>query len=106
MRGWVVGIFSKGLAAVLCLAAAVWLALWYFIPAPPSSIAILSGLKGGAFEHIAQRYRERLALHHVTLDVRPTEGPIDNLRHLEDRSSGIDASFLFGALPTASNRQR
>lgn len=27
MRGWVVGIFSKGLAAVLCLAAAVWLAL-------------------------------------------------------------------------------
>jgi TRAP-type uncharacterized transport system substrate-binding protein len=101
MAGWVVGVLAKSLAAVLCLAAAIWLALWYFIPAPPSTIVIMAGIKGGAFEHIAQRYRERLARQRVTLDLRFTEGPIDNLRHLDDRSSGFDASFVFGGVADA-----
>ena len=48
----------------------VWLALWYFIPAPPKTITIAAGIKGGAFEHIANRYKERLARHHVTLNMR------------------------------------
>lgn len=103
MAGWVIGVFSKSLAAILCLVAAVWLALWYFIPAPPSTVVIAVGLKGGAFEHIAERYRERLARHHVTLDIRVSERPLDNINVLEDRHSGFDASFLFGG--AVSGRQ-
>src|SRR5262245_32673198 len=98
MGGWVVGVFSKGLAAVLGVAAVVWLGLWYFIPAPPSTLAMWSGLKGGAFEHIAQRYQERLARDHVTLDVRFSSNPADNIKFLEDRNSGISATFLFGGI--------
>ena len=41
----------------------------YFIPAPPKTITIAAGVKGGAFEHFANRYKERLARHHVTLNM-------------------------------------
>lgn len=60
MGGWGVGIGSRMVAAVIVLIAVMWLALWYFIPAPPSTITIAAGLKGGAFEHIANRYRDIL----------------------------------------------
>jgi hypothetical protein len=70
-----------GLAATLCMGGIVSLALIYFFPAPPSKIAIASSVKGGAFETLAQRYRERLAGFHVTLDLRPTAGGIDRIQN-------------------------
>jgi TRAP-type uncharacterized transport system substrate-binding protein len=85
----------KGLAAILCIAGIVSLALIYFFPVPPSKIAIATGLKGGAFDNFAQRYRERLARFHVTLDLRQTASAADNLKPLEERNSGVDAAFLF-----------
>jgi hypothetical protein len=88
----------KGLAAILCIVGIVSLALIYFFPAPPSTITIAAGIKGGAFEHIAESYRERLARAHVTLDVRLTDGALDSLRLVEDRSSGVDVAFLFGGI--------
>src|SRR6185437_8837571 len=50
----------------------------------------------GAFEHIAKRYKKRLASHHVTLNVRLTEGSTDSIKLLHDPKSGVDAGFLFG----------
>jgi TRAP-type uncharacterized transport system substrate-binding protein len=102
MGGLAVGIYSKILAAILCLIAIVWVTLWYFIPAPPSTITIAVGFKGGAYEHIAERYRERLARANVTLDIRTTDGVIASLRLLKDRNSGFDAAFLFAGV-TNSN---
>jgi hypothetical protein len=86
MGGLAAGIYAKIVAAILCLIAAIWLLLWYFIPAPPSVISIASGVKNGVFEHIANRYRERLAAAHVTLDVRATDGVIQSLDLVKDRS--------------------
>ena len=58
MGDWGFGIGLRALAAIVCLVAAVWLALWYFIPAPPTTLTSAVGFKGGAFDHIAGRYRE------------------------------------------------
>ena len=82
-------------AAVVCVIAAVWLALWYFIPAPPHEITIAAGIKGGAFEHIANRYREILARHHVTLKLRFVDGAAAFVRLINDPKSGVAATFLF-----------
>jgi TRAP-type uncharacterized transport system substrate-binding protein len=82
--------------------AAVWLALWYFIPAPPSTITISAGLKGGAFEHIANSYRERLARHHVKLDLHLTDGVAGSIRLMEIQSSSVDAAFLFGGVSNST----
>jgi hypothetical protein len=80
-------------ATILCVAAAVWLALWYFIPTPPTSITIAAGTKDGAFEHIANRYKERLARHHITLNLR--FGAVrDTVRQITDPKSGVAASNI------------
>ena len=50
----------KGLAAILSIAAIVWLALAYFIPAPPSTITIAMAYKGTAYERFALAYKETL----------------------------------------------
>jgi hypothetical protein len=95
LGNWVAGVGLRVVAAVLCIVAAVWLALWYFIPAPPSSITIAAGIKGGAFEHIANRYRDSLARHHVTLNLRFVEDPLDIIRLVKDPKSGVSAAFVF-----------
>ena len=88
----------KVLAAILCIASIVWLALAYFIPAPPSTITIATAYKGTAYERFALRYRERLSRSHVTLNLHYTDGPLENLRLIKDQSSGVDVAFLFGGL--------
>ena len=88
------------LIAIVCLAAAVWLVLEYFNPAPPSTITIATGFKGGASEFYGQQYRERLARAHVTLIVRTTDGSTENIKLLENPASGVQVGFV---LAGASN---
>jgi hypothetical protein len=38
----------RAFVAVVCVIAVVWLALWYFIPAPPTQITISAGVKNGS----------------------------------------------------------
>ena len=98
MGDGVFGIGSRVLAAIVCVVAAVWLALWYFIPAPPTTLTIAVGFRGGAFDHIAGRYREQFASHKMALNVRYTEGAFDSLKLLNDTKSGVDAAFLFAGI--------
>ena len=94
----------KGLAAILCIASIVSLALAYFIPAPPSTITIAMAFKGSSYERFALRYRERLAHAHVTLDMHYTDGPLDNLRLIKDPKVPASTSlFCLEALRTANN---
>lgn len=86
----------KGLAALLSIWFVCWLALAHFVPAPPSTITFASGAAEGNFEHIAQRYRESLARHRVTLNLHPTKGSADHPRLIEDRNSGVDAGYVLG----------
>jgi len=92
----------RALAALLCVIATVWLALWYFIPAPPSSITIAAGVKDSATEHIALRYRDRLARHHVKANIRLTEGSLDSVRLLRDPNSGVDTGFALGGVSNSA----
>ena len=86
------------LVAMLGLVSSVWLALWYFIPAPPTTLTMAVGFKGGAFDHIAERYRERLASRKIALNLRYTEGVFDSVKLLNDPNSGIDAALLFAGI--------
>jgi len=98
MGGFDKRVILRGLAAILSVIAVVWLALWYFIPTPPSTITIAAGLRGGSFELLAFRYRERLAHHNVKLNIQMTEGSPDSVKLLGDPNSGVDAAFLLGGV--------
>ncbi len=95
MGSWAQAFYLRLIAAVVCVVAVVWLTLWYFIPAPPTTITIAAGLKGGAYEHIADRYRETLARHHVTLNLRFVTDMFDLIRLVNDPKSGVSATFVF-----------
>jgi len=75
----------------------------YFNTAPPSTITIATGPKGGAYESFAQQYRKKLARAHVTLNIRITDGTLENIRLLEDPKSGVQVAFVVGG---ASNSQQ
>ena len=95
MWGWAGTIGFKLAGATVSIIALTWLALWYFIPAPPTTITISAGLKGGAFEHLANRYRDILARHHVTLKLRFVTDMLDVVRLVKDPKSGVSAAFEF-----------
>jgi TRAP-type uncharacterized transport system substrate-binding protein len=92
----------RALAAIICIAGVVWLVMEYFNPAPPSTITIATGAKGGTYEFFAQQYREKLARAHVTLNIRITDGTSENIRLLEDPKSDVQVAFVVGG---ASNSQ-
>jgi TRAP-type uncharacterized transport system substrate-binding protein len=70
----------------------------YFNPEPPSTITIATGPKGGTYEFFAQRYREELARSHVKLNIRITDGTAENIRLLEDPTSGVQVAFVVGGV--------
>ena len=88
----------KGLAAIFCIAVLVWLALAYFIPAPPSKFTIATGAKNQTYEAIAKRYQGILARSHVELDIRLTNGAVENLELLNDAASGIKVAIVQSGL--------
>jgi hypothetical protein len=51
----------KLVAALLFILGMSWLALDYFVPAPPSKFTIATGAKDQTYEAIAKRYRDILA---------------------------------------------
>jgi TRAP-type uncharacterized transport system substrate-binding protein len=90
------------LVAAICLAGVVWLVMEHLNPTPPSTITIAAGAKGGTYEFFAQQYREKLAQSHVKLDIQLTDGTSENIRLLEDPTSGVQVAFVVGG---ASNSQ-
>jgi TRAP-type uncharacterized transport system substrate-binding protein len=90
------------LVATICLTAVVWLVMEYFNPAPLSTITIATGGKGGPYGFFAHQYREKLAQSHVKLNIRVTDGTSENIRLLEDATSGVQVAFVVGG---ASNSQ-
>jgi len=92
----------KGLAAIFCIAGIVWLALSYFMPAPPSAITIAGSFKGGHYESLALRYKDILARAHVDVNVRTTDGAVENLKLLNDPKSGVKVAVIQGGVSNSN----
>lgn len=86
-------IVSVGLILFLGLALATAVVVFTNFGAP-SSITIISGPKGSAFERYAERYKKILARDGVTVKILPSEGSSDNLKKLADPKSAIDVGFV------------
>lgn len=98
MIGWERSALFRISAGLACVIAAVWLALWHFIPAPPSTITIGAGTKGAAYERVAAKYKERLARDHVNVDMVFGRGSVETTKFLNDPNSGLDAGLMLGSV--------
>jgi TRAP transporter TAXI family solute receptor len=94
--------FLKTYGPAITITLIGFLIAWQFVnPAPPRKIGIAAGHEGGAYFLFAEHYRKILAEDGITLDIRSTAGSVENIRLLEDKSSGIDLAFVQGG--TAGN---
>jgi TRAP transporter TAXI family solute receptor len=84
--------------AILCIAGVAWLALVYFIPAPPTKITIATSLQGDHYQMLGTRYQGILAGSTIELQLQTTDGAKENLHLLNDPNSGIAAAFMHGGL--------
>ncbi|HWX03872.1 TAXI family TRAP transporter solute-binding subunit [Collimonas sp.] len=88
---------SFGPIALLAIVA-IWLAIKFIHPAPPSTITISTGSENSSFWKIAEKYRTILARNGIKLKIVSSEGSLDNLKKLSDPHSGIDVGFVQGGV--------
>ena len=87
-------IFSKKLAAIVCILGIVFVALAYVFPSPPTKVTIATAFKGSSFEYYGKKYKEILARSGVTAELRETAGAVENLKLLQDPKSGVDIGLF------------
>ena len=80
------------LLAVVLLA----IAYWVLDPAPPRHVVLATGTAQGAYAEFGQRYVEILARHRIEVELRATQGSVENLALLRDPNSGVDLAFVQG----------
>lgn len=98
--------FSPGLATVVAafIFSVFLLALvWVVRSAPPRTVVMTTGPEGSSFERWALIYQTELAKHDVKLEIRPSDGSLDNLKRLQAKNSGVDVGFVQGGLPAATD---
>ncbi len=71
-----------------------WLAVKLIRPAPPDKVVILAGPKDSSFEIAATRYQKLIEAHGIKVEVRQTDGSIENLKQLLDRRQPADVGFV------------
>ena len=82
------------LPSILLLLAALYLAYKFIDPAPPRKIVISTGSPELNYNAYASIYREYLKREGITLELRTSNGDLDNLKRLQDDKSGVDVAFI------------
>lgn len=90
------GIALLALLPFAVFAGALYIVVW--VAAPSGSMTIAAGPKGGAFEEVAYRYMDALAKSGIKLNIRFTEGMLDNYQLVRNPQSGVDFALLFGGI--------
>jgi TRAP-type uncharacterized transport system substrate-binding protein len=83
------------LAAVLLI-----VAYWLLDPAPPRRLVMATGGERGAYAEFGVQYAKLLAREGITVELRHTQGSVDNLALLRNPDSGIDVAFVQGGVET------
>ncbi len=89
--------------AILAVVGAVWLALRFADPPPPSSFVVSAATAGSPYHRFAERYRPPFERNGVKLDVRESDGSFANLKALLDPKSGVHAAFVQGGLRSSKD---
>lgn len=71
-------------------------------PAPPRNLTIAAGPEDGAYWRFAQRYQAVLAEAGIELQLRATQGSVENLALLADPAAPVDLALVQGGLAGAA----
>lgn len=79
---------------ILLVVALLVAAYWWLQPQPPKRVTLATGPAGSAYAEFGKRYAAALAADGITVELKPTDGSLDNLELL--RSGGADVAFVRG----------
>lgn len=91
-------LISIGLPVLLVAVLAAWLAVKFVRPAPPDVIYLIGGPEGSSYRTTAEKYRKIIQRNGVKVEIVPSQGSLDNLRLLADRTFRVDVAFVQGGL--------
>jgi TRAP-type uncharacterized transport system substrate-binding protein len=97
-----IGRLAWWVAAVVTLIVIAISGMALFQPLPPARFVLATGPPGGAYETAGKRYQELLAESGVRVELRPTQGAVENLTLLNDPASGVSAGFVQSGTTTAA----
>jgi TRAP-type uncharacterized transport system substrate-binding protein len=78
---------------IVC-ALAIFAALHFVRPAPPTKITLAAGPPGSRFNTVAQQYQKILAKNGITLKILATDGSLDNLHRLLSAKPSADLALV------------
>lgn len=67
-------------------------------PLPPRTVVMATGAEASAYAETGRRYQAVLARHGIHLELRATNGGVDNLKLLRDPQSGVGVALAQGGL--------
>jgi len=85
------------------LLALVLVGLWFAKPAPPSTVVMATGSKGGSYEAITAEYVRFFAKNGVKLELVETPGAEENVARLLNPKDPIQAAFVQSGLVSKEN---
>jgi TRAP transporter TAXI family solute receptor len=98
-------VLTIALPALLLIIGAFWATLKFVQPAAPNRFVIATASKGSPYYVLAERYQRFMARNGVSLEIKETNGSLENLRLLTADSSGVSAGFLQGGLVSRNDVQ-
>jgi TRAP transporter TAXI family solute receptor len=93
-RAWLTALIPILVISVLIF----WVSNRYLHPIPPKTLVMTTGMEGGSYSVIGERYRQILARNEIHLKLLPSSGSVENLRRLGDVSQAVDVGFVQGGM--------
>ena len=82
------------LPVLVAIGILLWVAYVWIDPTPPKHVVMATGLDGSVYQDFAQQYKTILARHHIDLEIRSSEGSMQNLHSLNTDRSDADVAFV------------
>jgi TRAP transporter TAXI family solute receptor len=86
---------------LLVILGVFWVSFHFVKPIPPRRLTMTTGMEGGSYAVIGERYRQVLARDGIQLQLLPSSGSVENLRRLRDESKPADVGFVQGGIGKA-----
>jgi TRAP transporter TAXI family solute receptor len=78
-----------------------WVSFHFVKPIPPRTLTMTTGMEGGSFVVLGERYRQVLARDGIQLQLLASSGSVENLVRLKDESTAAEVGFVQGGIGKA-----
>jgi TRAP-type uncharacterized transport system substrate-binding protein len=86
---------------LLIILGVFWVSIHFVKPIPPHTLTMTTGMEGGSFVVLGERYRQVLARDGIQLQLLASSGSIENLTRLKDESTAAEVGFVQGGIGKA-----